>query len=60
MLPDARAALYDEDALSCLREIGSAGQTVMTGPNDDHVPGFGGERANGHRQTDLAQNSGRR
>ena len=52
---DPVAGLENEDALAGAGEVGGAGESVMAGSDDDGVPGFGGELADGSGKSELAE-----
>ncbi len=51
---DTHAALDHQHALTSLGEICGAGEPVVAGPDDDYVPGFGGQFSNWDWQADFA------
>src|SRR5579863_119583 len=52
---DAGAALNDKYALAGSREIGGAGEAVVAGADDDHIPRARREFADGRGKADFAQ-----
>jgi hypothetical protein len=52
---DAIAALNDQDFLTGAREVGGAGKAVVSGTDDDRVPGFGGEGGDRLGEADFAE-----
>ena len=52
---DALACFEDEDALAGAREIGGAGEAVVAGADDDGVPWFCGEFADGCGEAEFAE-----
>jgi len=55
---DARAAFDDEYAFAGPSEISTAGQSIVSGADNDRVPGFRGKFANGHGEADFTENFG--
>ena len=55
---NARAAFDHEHAQAGPGQVGRAGETIGAGADDDHVPGFGGELADGDGQPDFAEQLG--
>ena len=55
--PTRCAALDNQHALAGARQISRAGQAVVAGADDDGIPGFGRQFANGNRQPDFAKHS---
>ena len=55
---DARPAFEHQDALAGACQVGSAGEAVMTGADDDGVPRPRSQLRNGLREADLAQDGG--
>ncbi len=51
---DAKPRFEDENTLAGAREIGGAGEAVVAGADDDGVPRFGGEFADGRGQAEFA------
>jgi hypothetical protein len=55
---NAGTALDHEHAQAGSSEVGRAGETIVSGADDDHVPGFGPELADGDGQPDFAEQLG--
>jgi hypothetical protein len=55
---DACAALENENALAGAREIGGAGEAIVTRADDDCVPRSAGEFTDGSGKSDFTENGG--
>ncbi len=55
---DARAAFQHQHTLAGTRQVRCAGEAVMTGANDDGIPGAGGKLRDGLGKANLAQDRG--
>ena len=55
---DAGTAFEHQHTLAGTRQVGSTGEAVMTGANDDGIPATGGKLSNGLREANLSQDRG--
>ena len=55
---DAGTAFEHQHTLAGARQVGRAGEAVMTSANDDGIPGTGGKLRNGRGKANLAQDRG--
>ena len=56
--PSYRSYCHLDDAFAGSGQVGRAGEAIVTGANDDHVPGARCQFADWHREADLSEDGG--